>query len=492
MLATALSLCVAALLMGPVLVRWGRGRAAVESAIDGATLGLLLAVVLLRVLPHLSSEIGLEALAGAAAGYGLFALLEGASHRRAGQIAILVVMPSLALHAFMDGAALAIALDSQDAVDARLLLAAALITHKVPEGLFVASAIDFSQSVRAAFGRVSLLALATVVGACTGRELLTHARDDVLHLAVAVGIGVVIRLAVHQHRRVSSDRSTNLASGVAFLIAVLVVVAIPAPRVVLGLASARELSALESLTPFLIETAPGVAIALVVGALIRRARVSNTTAASWSLLIAEVAVSFTLLGAKFALVVGTLRIALKAASRASARVRVADPSSSATLAQYAFGIVAAVTIETTVPIQTFPSTAWVVMILVAAAALTKLPPLTSVFVATCVLHKGGGEAGALAVIAGSAVAASFVDTSWARYGVALLLAFVATYVFSTRAMIFSPDLHSIGRHAHDWYEWISACVICGWVLREIASSGPRSWFARAWPTRVDALQPITP
>jgi hypothetical protein len=76
MLGIAVACSVLGLLVGPALVSFARGTRTALAALDGAMLGIVPALVLLRLLPHLVEDLGLWALAACGAGYVIFAAAE--------------------------------------------------------------------------------------------------------------------------------------------------------------------------------------------------------------------------------------------------------------------------------------------------------------------------------------------------------------------------------------------------------------------------------
>lgn len=216
MLLIAVTLSVLGLAAGPLLLAWGKGRALPSAAIEGATLGLVPAVVLLRLVPHVFEEIGPLALALVAAGYAALWIVERRSHRSLGRAGQIVALPALVLHAAADGATLGVVLGdggaaARGAAQGGALLAAALLVHRLPEGLFVARALVPESGWRSAIAWLGALASATVAGALLGERALSLAPHEVVHGVVAVGLGAILRLATHTHERTPQRRGGVLA-----------------------------------------------------------------------------------------------------------------------------------------------------------------------------------------------------------------------------------------------------------------------------------------
>ncbi len=368
MFAAAVLLSVIGLLLGPALVSWTRGTRTAFAALDGATLGVVPGLVLLRLLPHLVEETGVWAIAASAGGYLVFSLVESRGHGRATDIGIAIVLPALAIHGFLDGSGLALAFQRADVLGGgAAAVGAALVLHKVPEGLFVASLLLPTLGPRRTSVRLLALASATVLGALSGRELLAHTPDRALHIVVSLGLGVMLRMAIHRHGTAPRSRSERLASGFSFVACLLVLLASPDPQRVLSRAQPGELTALQALAPLILETAPWLLLALIASEVIARRWRDHVTEidGSTGMWLPMVALSLPLLGALFTL----LRAALEPLGRAPSpqemslalapdrcfRDRVlslalaAAPRASLVLPSYFVGVVLAIAGEAAVP-----------------------------------------------------------------------------------------------------------------------------------------------
>jgi hypothetical protein len=167
----AVALSLLGLAFGPVLVAiGGRSRVAV-AALDGLTLAVVPALVLTQLAPHLYDEIGVAAPLLMLGGYAAFWLVEryrGHDH----DVGTAVVVPALAIHSVFDGAALALAFADATNGAASAVLGFSLVAHRLPEGLFVGTALVPRFGLRRTFKRVALLAVGTVLGALGGHELV--------------------------------------------------------------------------------------------------------------------------------------------------------------------------------------------------------------------------------------------------------------------------------------------------------------------------------
>ncbi len=269
MLALAVALSIAGLAVGPALVALGRGRAVPSAAIEGLTLGVVPALILLRVLPHLYDSLGPWALVATATGYLVLWLADRRGHRAGARIGQAVIVPALALHALTDGAGLAVAVAAMTrGAPSGLLLGAVLLLHRLPEGLFVTTTLLPIVGWRSTLLRLGLVALATLTGALLGSALLATVPDALFDAVVALGLGAMLRLALHTHAPLPTERASRAASALAFAGGIVLALAVPAPDSVLRAAQPRELSITQSLGPLFVETAPALLAGLLLSALL--------------------------------------------------------------------------------------------------------------------------------------------------------------------------------------------------------------------------------
>ena len=258
MLALAVSLSVLGLAVGPMLLAWGRGRALPSAAMEGLTLGIVPSVVLLRLLPHVYEEVGALSIALLAAGYGVVWIVERRRHRSLGRVGQAVALPALFVHATIDGATLGVALAPGSFAGGGALLAAALLIHRVPEGLFVARALVPEIGWRRTIAWLAVLATATVGGAVLGDRVLSLAPPEVFHGVVAVGLGAILRLVTHTHERTPHTRRGVLVFVGALVIGLAVNALVPS-------ASLPELHATPAHDPETATLVGSIFVVLVVG-----------------------------------------------------------------------------------------------------------------------------------------------------------------------------------------------------------------------------------
>lgn len=509
MFAAAVLLSVVGLLIGPALVSWTRGSRTTFAALDGATLGIVPGLVLLRLLPHLVEETGLRAIGACAFGYLVFSAVEARAHGRATDIGIAIVLPALALHGFLDGAGLALAFQRTEVLGAgAMAVGAALVLHKIPEGLFVAAVLLPTLGHTKTGVRILALAAATVLGALSGRELLAHTPDRALHVLVALGLGVMLRMAIHRHGAAPATRAERVASGLAFAGSLVALLAVPDPQRLFMRAQPGELTALQALAPLLLEIAPWLLLALLIGELVARRRRDqegdgSAPAAMW---LPMVSLSVPLLGVFFALVrallepfCGAARLsdigrqrgpdhgALAVAARAAPRAKYVLPS-------YVIGVVLAIAIEAAVPGHGLDVGLIAVPFVVVLAVVLRIGAAGVTVVAALLVHKGVSLPVALMFTGVAAHAASVTRQGFSVSTTMRALAAVgaAAIVMHLVGPLETPPLHGLAVHQYPLTGWVAGAVISTWALFQLVTSGPRGWFAGVGSQRRDGPAPADP
>jgi uncharacterized membrane protein YraQ (UPF0718 family) len=268
MLAWLLGLSLLGLSLGPLLAAFGRGRAEFAAALDGITLGLVPALIVTRLLPHTWASLGVGALVAFGAGFMLLFLADSLHHVRASAFGKAMVVPALAVHALSDGAALAVATSAREVGHAGTLLGIAVVLHRLPEGLFLATTLGRSTGARGLALRLSLLGAATIVGAFGSQALLAHVPDAAFDAVTAFGLGAMLRLVLHSHGDRPEGTRARAVSGVAMVLGLIGAVAIPAQHDVFRMAQPLELTMAQSIVPLFVETAPALALGIFGASLI--------------------------------------------------------------------------------------------------------------------------------------------------------------------------------------------------------------------------------
>jgi uncharacterized protein len=193
----ALALSLVGLTAGSLLVAFGTRRLGFAEAIGGLTAGAIPILVATRLLPHLDDELGVTAWILAVAGYCAVVWAERRGPHFT-SIDAAVLLPALAVHSAMDGAALALAFGEGGGPGA-VALGGALVLHRLPEGLLIGSVFVPRVGVRRTLGRLAWLAAGTFAGAISGRRLVAAVPGAWLHGIIALALGIMVRLVVHRH-----------------------------------------------------------------------------------------------------------------------------------------------------------------------------------------------------------------------------------------------------------------------------------------------------
>ncbi|HVV86310.1 MAG TPA: hypothetical protein VHE35_24810 [Kofleriaceae bacterium] len=479
MFGLALAMSIAGLLIGPAITSWAHGRSAWLRVIDAAMLGVVLPLLLLRLVPHVVDEIGGIAVAAAAAGYVGFSALEARLHGRAAQLGAAILLPTLGIHSFLDGTALAIAFQHGGTDAAGATLGAALVLHRIPEGLVIARALVPSLGVRATMYRVAALAAMTITGALIGRELLAHTPDRALHVVVAAGLGVMLRMVVHSHHHEDTDRGPRRewVDGLVFVGAVALSFSVPAPWQLFEQSQPHELSAVHALVPLYLETAPWILGALVLAELahrlVRAYRAEHGWPAGW--LIAALLATFWL-GPWIAVAVAVIGpAAVWAGGGQRLSLRAAIPRASELLPAYAAGVAIALTVEAAVPADALATLGWLgLLVVLGVACLAPISAAGLMPIAAILVHKGLRPELGLALIVVGAVVATRPHArppGWRLPAAALAACGLAVALAPLLGR--TPALHQLGQHVHARFEYATAIALAGWILAELIRRGPR-------------------
>ncbi len=389
----ALLVCVSliGLALGPLLASIARSDAT-AAAIDALALGLVPTVLLIRILPHLWSSIGALAAIAGAIGYVAMWLADRRGHHGSDRLAPAVVYPALVIHSFTDGALLGALAMSTTLSALNGPMCAALVVHRMPEGLFLATTAP-DATRRRTLWRVGGLMLATVLGALVGDWLLRLLPDWLFDTVAAIGFGAILRLSDAQPRagaaqrlgargrrrrlRRRASRSSPPCACRATSCA---------PR------HGSEPSLLDACLGLFIETSPAFLIALLFGTAVRPWR-SNAAV----LLVGAIAglllslhfldVPITGMRATATIALGLIAIpGARSPSRSAERRRRSSISSQRRAPAYLFGLVLAASAEALLP----PAAGMrpgIYALIGAAALIGALRPLAITLLAAVLLHK---------------------------------------------------------------------------------------------------------
>jgi uncharacterized protein len=223
----ALALSLVGLTAGSLLVAFGTRRLGFAEAVGGLTAGAIPVLVATHLLPHLDEELGVTAWILAVAGYCAVVWIERWRPHFA-SIDAAVLLPALAVHSAMDGAALALAF-GEGGNPGAVALGGALVLHRLPEGLLIGSVFVPRVGVRRTLGRLAWLAVGTFAGAVSGRRLVEAVPGAWLHGIIALAPGIMVRLVVQRHGASPDRPEGRSASAWAFCAGVAAALAVPCP-----------------------------------------------------------------------------------------------------------------------------------------------------------------------------------------------------------------------------------------------------------------------
>lgn len=188
-----LGLAIASLAVGPLLA-WGlERRAPLRATLDGFVLVMTAGLALLFLLPHAYRDAGWWALPLALIGFALPGIAETSFRQTRSEtsgIVLVFAVAALLLHCAIDGAALAVGADPSTAsAGGRSDVTLAIVSHRLPVGLFVWSVVSPVGGRRLAAAGLLGLMVATALGYSIGPELLAAGGG---HLSMAGGIEALL------------------------------------------------------------------------------------------------------------------------------------------------------------------------------------------------------------------------------------------------------------------------------------------------------------
>lgn len=218
-----------ALLLGPVIATAFRRSDRVLAGLDGFVIAAIVGLVSLHILPHAVGAGGLGVMAAAVVGLLLPSVVERRLHgrgaRSAGRGVIALIALGLAIHAVLDGAALALPDEHHD--DSGVLLAAGVILHRIPVGIAIWGAARPHWGSLGAALFVAFVAAATAVGFGVGEEVLGAFSGPFLGAFEALVAGTLLHVVVgHRLPALAPATPHRVIAGVGALLGVAVHVAI--------------------------------------------------------------------------------------------------------------------------------------------------------------------------------------------------------------------------------------------------------------------------
>ncbi|TNF36620.1 MAG: hypothetical protein EP329_05020, partial [Deltaproteobacteria bacterium] len=193
---------LAALLLGPALATAFRRSDRVLAGLDGFVIAAIVGLVALHILPHAVAGGGLWVMAAGVAGLVLPSVVEHRLHGRGARSAsrgvIALIVLGLAIHAMLDGAALALP-DEHHHDESEVLLALGVILHRIPVGLAIWGAARPVWGGLGAMALVGVVAGATALGFGVGDAVLGTLSGPFLGAFEALVAGTLLHV-VAGHR----------------------------------------------------------------------------------------------------------------------------------------------------------------------------------------------------------------------------------------------------------------------------------------------------
>ncbi|MBI5537306.1 MAG: permease [Deltaproteobacteria bacterium] len=224
-------LSLVALGLAPLLNRLARTARGALDVIDGFVLVTISGIVLLHIIPHSVESQGwiavLVALAGLL-GPGMTERVMGKLAKPAHALAVLLAVVAVALHTFMDGAALGGSVITQGQHQSETF-ALAVILHRLPEGLMIWWLVSPAFGPWVAAGLLALVGASTTAGFFGGQAVLMGAATRWIALFQALVAGSLLHVVTHRPHPAGHDHGSEKRgpwSGIGALIGLLVLMGI--------------------------------------------------------------------------------------------------------------------------------------------------------------------------------------------------------------------------------------------------------------------------
>ncbi|MFH1566433.1 MAG: permease [Gemmatimonadota bacterium] len=225
-----LLLSLLALGVGPLIYHLARAAGHMLAALDGFVYVAIGGLVLLHIMPETFALAGWAALVGGLVGLVLPSLAEHRLGGRAQQVhnvALVLGLAAIGLHAFLDG--LALVTGSHGEPDAGHMLPMAVILHRVPVGLTIWFLLRPLYGRGTAAAVLALIAAATTVGFAAGEPLQAAMESRARGVFQALVAGSLLHVVVHRSYPVSGSAGApgwrwqsglGAAGGIALLAAI--------------------------------------------------------------------------------------------------------------------------------------------------------------------------------------------------------------------------------------------------------------------------------
>ncbi len=191
-----LFLSIVSLFIGPLFYQWlGYGGFAAK-AVDSLIIALLIVLMAFLLIPESWAELGYWSIALILVGYLVPGLLEHTIKKAAHTfhiVSLVLALAGLALHASLDGAALAI---NQGGANSSLSLA--IVLHRFGVGMMLWMMVQPVFGKHAAFAVLGFVSLATIGGYLLSGVMLRLEGDHTMSVIQALIIGMIVHSLVHR------------------------------------------------------------------------------------------------------------------------------------------------------------------------------------------------------------------------------------------------------------------------------------------------------
>ena len=195
-----LLLSIISLFVGPVLYQWLRRGGFIAKAFDSLIIAVLVVLMAFLLIPESWAQLGNWSVALILTGYLAPGVLEHLIKKAAHTfhlVSLVLALAGLALHAMLDGAALA----TGHGVTSNLSLA--IVLHRFGVGMMLWMMVQPVFGRHIAFGVLGFVALATVGGYLLSEPVLGLQGDYAMSVIQALIIGMIVHSLIHRSHGVN-------------------------------------------------------------------------------------------------------------------------------------------------------------------------------------------------------------------------------------------------------------------------------------------------
>ena len=230
----AFCLAIASLAVGPLLAWKLERREPLRAALDGFVLVMTAGLSLLFLLPHAYLDMGLWAFPVALLGFLLPRIAERSlrpTRSETSRLVLSLAVAGLLFHCAIDGAALATAAGGSmaSASPGQLEVTLAIVSHRLPVGLFVWSVVSPAAGRGSASAGLLGLMAATAAGFVVGPQLLSATGGDVAVAGVVEALlaGGLLHVVVEHRPQAPESSMRETWAGAGALAAIALFVLLP-------------------------------------------------------------------------------------------------------------------------------------------------------------------------------------------------------------------------------------------------------------------------